>query len=169
MKNLVKIIIVSLVLSAGAGAQAAIVVFNTIMDGDQANAGNGTGSLGSGAGTMTLDTDTGEFLWFIAWQDLTGTVSNAHFHGPAAPGTNGGVQVGIDFSSNPTEGSASLSDQQISDLLAGLWYVNIHSTFAPGGEIRGQVLAVRPVPLPAAIWLFGAALLGLGSYRIRPA
>ena len=121
-------------------ANALITVLTSSMDGAQANGGLGTGSGGTGSATMTLDTDTGEFQWFIVWQDLEGTVSNAHFHGPAAPGMNAGVQVGIDFMSNPSIGSAILNDNQINDLLAGLWYINIHSTTSPGGEIRGQVL-----------------------------
>ena len=53
---------------------------------------------------------------------------------------------------------ATLDDIQESDLLKGLWYINIHSDFAPLGEIRGQV---NVVPLPAAIWFFGAGLFGL--------
>ena len=73
----------------------------------------------------------------------------AHFHGPAMPGQNGGVQIGIDAASNPSSGSAILTLDQVDDLLAGLWYVNIHSEMFPAGEIRGQVLAVQPIPLPA--------------------
>ena len=30
-------------------------------------------------------------------------------------------------------------DQQLEQLRGGLWYVNIHSTAHPGGEIRGQL------------------------------
>ena len=151
----------------GASQAAHITVFNALIDGDQANMGLGTGSTGTGAATMTFDSDTNEFSWFVAWQDLIGTVTVAHFHGPAAPGTNAGVQVAIDASSNPSIGSAILSDSQAADLFAGLWYINIHSTFEPGGEIRGQVLAVSAVPAPAAAWLLGSALAGLGVVRRR--
>ena len=31
------------------------------------------------------------------------------------------------------------SEAHEAELLGGLWYVNIHSTFRPGGEIRGQI------------------------------
>ncbi len=37
------------------------------------------------------------------------------------------------------EGSATLTDTQASDMLAGKWYVNIHTATNKGGEIRGQL------------------------------
>jgi hypothetical protein len=43
------------------------------------------------------------------------------------------------IASSPAEGSATLTDAQASDLLAGKLYVNIHTAANPGGEIRGQV------------------------------
>ncbi len=168
MKLLIKAFALSVILCAmGMTHAATITVFNTVMTGDQANAGQGTGSDGKGAGTMTLDHDTGLFSWFIAWENLDAPVTNAHFHGPANPDENGGVQVPIDFNVNPTSGSATLTNTQIDQLLAGLWYINIHSAAHPGGEIRGQVLALTAVPIPAAVWLFGAALVSLSGFSRR--
>jgi hypothetical protein len=33
-----------------------------------------------------------------------------------------------------------LTDQQVTDLMAGQWYFNVHTVQNPSGEIRGQVL-----------------------------
>jgi hypothetical protein len=46
----------------------------------------------------------------------------------------------------------------VADLLAGLWYVNIHTDEHPGGEIRGQILPVGvPEPMGAVLMLVGVA------------
>ena len=161
------LLLLGLVVMGSAANAATITVFNALLDGQQANAGNGTGSLATGAATMTLDHDTLEFTWFVAWQDLEAPVTVAHFHGPAMPGQNAGVELSIDPTSNPSSGAAILTSQQVDDLLAGLWYINIHSELFPAGEIRGQVLAVQPIPLPAAAWLFASGLVAFAGVRRR--
>ncbi len=40
---------------------------------------------------------------------------------------------------SPAQGSATLTDEQAADLMAGKYYVNVHTAANPGGEIRGQV------------------------------
>ena len=39
--------------------------------------------------------------------------------------------------------SAQLTEAQAADLVGGGWYVNLHTSAYPNGEIRGQVLAAR--------------------------
>ena len=39
------------------------------------------------------------------------------------------------------EGSADITDEQISELEAGKYYVNVHTEQNPDGEIRGQLEA----------------------------
>ena len=143
---------------------ASIISLSASIDGAQANAGAGTGSPGTGSASMTLDDITKEFKWNVQWSGLTGNVTVAHFHGPALPNQNAGVQVPFDTASNPSIGIAILSSTQESDLLAGLWYINIHSTDEPAGEIRGQV---HVVPIPATIWFFGSGLLIMFGYSKR--
>jgi hypothetical protein len=72
---------------------------------------------------------------------LSGPASAAHFHGPAAPGQNAGVIVPFPNPESPIRGEATLTEAQAADLLAGRWYVNVHSRAHPGGEIRAQVVA----------------------------
>jgi hypothetical protein len=121
-------------------SQASIISLSANIDGAQANAGAGTGSAGTGLAAMVFDDVSKVFSWDISWAGLSSPVSAAHFHGPALPNANAGVQVPIDFSVNPTSGNAILSIIQETDLLNGLWYVNIHTVNFGGGEIRGQVI-----------------------------
>jgi CHRD domain len=41
---------------------------------------------------------------------------------------------------SPIEGTATLTENQAADLLAGKWYANIHTAANPGGELRGQMM-----------------------------
>ena len=96
----------------------------------------------SGTGTADLDYDAAskKLSWKVTYSGLSGPATAAHFHGPAEAGKNAGVMVPIPGAANsPVEGSATLTDAQAADLLAGKLYVNIHTAANPGGEIRGQV------------------------------
>jgi hypothetical protein len=97
-----------------------------------------TSSKGTGTVTATYDTTSKKLSWKGSYSDLTGPATAAHFHTGAA-GTNGPVAVPITPNTSPFEGSATLTDPQAADLLAGKWYVNVHTAANKGGEIRGQV------------------------------
>ncbi|AJX16480.1 CHRD domain-containing protein [Burkholderia ubonensis] len=101
-----------------------------------------TTSHGSGNVDATYDTATRTLQWTITYKDLTGPAAAAHFHGPASVGQNAGVQVPIpkDGLASPIRGSKELNDAQVTELMAGKWYFNIHTKEHPSGEIRGQVL-----------------------------
>ena len=160
-KSVLKIVAACLITLSINSASAAIINLEANIDGAQANAGAGTGSAGTGFATMNLDDATNLFSWDISWSGLTGNETVMHFHGSALPNQNAGVQVNfgaISGTSSPSIGSTTISGAQATDLLAGLWYINIHTDAFPGGEIRGQV---NVVPVPAAVWLFGSGLLGL--------
>jgi len=96
---------------------------------------------GAGSGTVktTLDKDTRKLTWVVTYSGLSGPVTAGHFHGPAAAGQNAGVVVPFTSTTSPIEGSATLTEAQMADLLAGKWYANLHTAANPGGEIRGQV------------------------------
>jgi hypothetical protein len=95
-----------------------------------------------GKGTADIDYDAGtkKLSWKVTYSGLTGPATMAHFHGPAEAGKNAAVAIVIpNATSSPIEGSATLTDAQAADLLAGKYYVNVHTAANPGGEIRGQV------------------------------
>jgi len=97
-------------------------------------------SKGTGTVTATYDTASKKLTWKGNYSGLTGPATMAHFHGPAEPGKNAGVAVPITPSASPFENSANLTDAQAADLMAGRWYVNVHTSAHPGGEIRGQLV-----------------------------
>ena len=97
-----------------------------------------------GSVTATYDTATKTLAWKGIYSGLTGDATMAHFHGPGEPGQNAGVAVWISTKGSPFpasfEGKATLTDAQAADLMAGRWYVNIHTAANPAGEIRGQIV-----------------------------
>jgi hypothetical protein len=92
-----------------------------------------------GSAGVTYDSVTNELTWDITFSNLSGSAISAHFHGPASPGMDAGIQVTISDLTSPSQGMTTISDAQEADLLAGLYYVNYHTSACPGGEIRGQV------------------------------
>lgn len=98
---------------------------------------------GSGNAEVVLDTTRNTITYSISWQGLSGPALAAHFHGPAAAGSNAGIILPLpgDNPQSPSMGQASLTAQQVQSLLSGQWYVNIHTSQNPNGEIRGQLVA----------------------------
>lgn len=102
-----------------------------------ANDSPGTGTL-----EATYDTETMLFTWTVTYEGLTGDATAAHFHGPAEADANAGPVIPIEGDlAGPIEGSATLTEEQATQLQDGLWYFNIHTAEYPDGEIRGQVTA----------------------------
>jgi len=99
------------------------------------NNSKGTGSL-----QATYDTANKQLTYTVNYSGLTGNATAAHFHGPADPGKTAGVVVPVQGNvASPIKGTATLTDSQAADLLAGKWYFNIHTETNKPGEIRGQV------------------------------
>lgn len=98
------------------------------------------GTSGSGMAEVQLNTDTNALSWKVTYSGLSGPAVGAHIHGPAVPGQNAGVLIPFaNVSSQPITGQTTVTPQQIADLVAGRWYVNVHTPGHPGGEIRGQL------------------------------
>jgi hypothetical protein len=139
MKLVTVALAAALALAFAVPVSATTIPLSVSMDGAQANAGAGTGSPGTGSATLSFDTVTKALTWSITWSGLIGDPTAMHFHGPALPNKNAGVQIGTGVAGPPVVGNAILSASQEADMMAGLWYLNLHSF--PGGEIRGQVLS----------------------------
>jgi MYXO-CTERM domain-containing protein len=125
----------ALVLVSGVSS-AAITTYKATLNGTQETPS--VKSAATGAATLTYDD---------ANQMLTGTVTHSaglvpsmqHIH-QAACGVAGGVVVALTpGAANTFTVSKKLSKSEETALVAGNFYVNIHSVAFPGGEIRGQL------------------------------
>ena len=98
-------------------------------------------SEGKGTLRATLNSKHTALNWKVTFSGLSGPVTAAHFHGPAAAGENTGVAIPLSGAmKSPITGNAKLTPAQAADLLAGKWYLNLHTAANPNGEIRGQVM-----------------------------
>jgi len=122
----------------------------------------------TGSGSLSLQ--GGVLNYSIGIQAPFFFPTGASVHGPALPGQNAapvfGLGPGTIFDPGPGTpgslaylGSQNLTQPQINDLLAGLWYVNLSSDAFPNGEIRGQITVVPEPSTLALVTLGGAALL----------
>ncbi len=102
-----------------------------------------TTSKATGMIDATFDSATKKLSWKGTYADLTGKSTAAHFHGPAAKGVSAGVELAAPAPASPFEGSATLTEAQANDLLAGNIYFNIHTAANPNGEIRGQLAKAK--------------------------
>jgi hypothetical protein len=103
---------------------------------------------GAGIAELTYDPSTRVLTWSLAYSELSGRATMAHFHGPAQPGKNAPVLVWLIKQGSPMEspinGQATLTPDQARQFEAGEWYINVHTQAHPEGEIRGQVLTPLP-------------------------
>ncbi|MEM8835114.1 MAG: CHRD domain-containing protein [Planctomycetota bacterium] len=140
---------------------------------------------GEVGGGLTYDDATNVLSFDFEFSGLNGglfdAASGIHFH-IAAPGVDplnetGGIAynlnsgtdanvslstplVAIGASSGRVTGTANILPEDVADLLAGNFYLNIHSGDFTGGELRGNI-----VPAPGAAGVL--ALAGAATLRRR--
>ena len=97
-------------------------------------------SNGSGTLSANVDKNTNALSWTVTYSGLSGPVTAGHFHGPAKTGQNAGVALPLSGSlESPIRGTATLTPAQMDAVMNGNWYVNLHTSAHPDGEIRGQI------------------------------
>ena len=97
-------------------------------------------SSGSGTALVTLNQGQGEVCWDISVQGLTTPVILAHIHQGTA-GVNGPVVVDFMEPVNGLNGCVSADPTLIKQIRQNPadYYVNVHTTMFPAGEVRGQL------------------------------
>ena len=117
-------------------------------------------------GTVDLDPVTNTITFNIAFSNMNGAATLAHFHGFAAAGATAGVRYNLTpFIVNTTPGNGTIIGSVVypepdeASVLGGLTYLNIHNTANPSGQVRDQMVYFA---LPAATpigWIALAALV----------
>jgi hypothetical protein len=127
--------------NGGGGGGALKVYQNVVMDSamDMVDAGTATGTA-----TVTLNETTGAVSVSGTFSGLTGAATMAHIHGlETSPGVgNEGVIVTLvatAAASGTLTGSGTLTPTEVTGMLNGLTYLNIHTVLHSGGEIRGNI------------------------------
>jgi len=126
------------------GTDGPPIRFRAILSADEQSAP--TTSPGVGCAIFVLDRSTLRLEWVVTYAKLTSAATAAHVHGPQTPGGNAGVLFDLapEGMKSPLRGSVILGDGQLSYLLTGRVYVNVHSSRYPAGELRGHIMRLRP-------------------------
>lgn len=95
-------------------------------------------SAATGTATVTYNKTTRILKVNVAWTSVIATKVIIYKGAAGVTGTSVFTLNGVISPVNYT--SVALSDAQETDLLANLYYINIHSTAYPNGEIRGQLI-----------------------------
>jgi uncharacterized repeat protein (TIGR01451 family) len=96
-----------------------------------------TNSTGAGTATILLSPDETTARVSLNFSGLTSAETDAHIHGPAAPGVVGVILFPLP-TGNVSDFQISLTPTDVANLKNGQLYVNVHTTNFPNGEIRGQ-------------------------------
>lgn len=141
--------------SAGLGAataQAEPVTIEVVATGDEEVPP--VDDSGRAHARFTFDSDTNELTYVVTVSGPSpGLVTAAHIH-RGVEGENGPVVYPLSLEGfTIVSGSITLTDDDVADLEAGRFYVNVHSMEHPGGFARAQLFlpeSAAPDPEPEA-------------------
>ncbi len=93
----------------------------------------------TGTFDATYNKTTKILTYTVTYTGITPTAWHIH---KGAVGVTGGVifNFGQTFTSPFSAATIAMTAEQETDLMSGAYYVNIHSSKSPSGEIRGQLL-----------------------------
>jgi hypothetical protein len=174
---------------ASHSAHAGLVFFDLkgtagdgLLPGNEPGAVVSTASGGEIGAGIFLDDTTNLLTVNVGWgssqgfTDLTSVANNSHIHGPTANNNGNGFTQTAGVLFNLTRSSSAitggtftnapilLTAPQITDLLNGKFYINLHTASNGGGEMRGFIVAV---PEPSSFALLGLVALGATGYYWR--
>ncbi len=101
-------------------------------------------------GTCMADLDAAATGVFVECSHDVPSPTAAHLH-DAPPRQNGPLVFDFATAATPFAGTAPLTAQQVASFAAGFLYVDVHSTDAPTGEVRGQVAEAPAAPTTGTI------------------
>lgn len=147
MKNFTKIIAVAVALitvaiHAKADHLSSKFLFAARMNGGQEVPSVSTNALG--LATFYLNDERDTLCFEMTATGLSGAITGIHIH-EAAAGANGAVVLDMMpyLTGNRLKGTltgAALTSSLIAKMFAGQFYLNVHTSANPNGEIRGQIL-----------------------------
>lgn len=94
-------------------------------------------STANGRATLLLSPDEKTARVSLTFAGLSSGQTDAHIHGPAAAGVSAPAIFPLPLG-QVSDFSITLTAAQVQDLKNGLFYINVHSSNFPTGEIRGQ-------------------------------
>ena len=111
------------------------LLFTATLNGAQETPQNNSTATGRATLLLSPDEKTGRVS--VTFNGLSSTQTDAHVHGPAAPGVSAAPVFPLPLG-QISDFQITLTPSQVQDLKNGLYYINIHSSNFPAGEIRGQ-------------------------------